>query len=189
EIIREYELYHESAPDNKHTNLKFHVLVTTYDTLIGKDFTAVFKSVPQWEILIIEEGQRRAYLLFKHLNELKTVHHILMTGVNAFNNSIWELFNLMNLLDAEKWANLAEKKYKNLMEELLQELHEDLKPYFLCRTKADVLKLPPKNEVIVPVSMTAIQKEVYMEILGSLAQPSSVNTAVKKSNPNNLLMR
>ncbi|KAF8584595.1 hypothetical protein K439DRAFT_1616581 [Ramaria rubella] len=62
-------------------------------------------------------------------------------------------------------ANLARKKYENLMEELLQELHKDLKPHFLCWTKADVLKLPPKNEVIVPVSMTAIQKEVYMEIL------------------------
>ncbi|KAF8578409.1 hypothetical protein K439DRAFT_1663741 [Ramaria rubella] len=200
EIIRKYELYHESAPDNKHTNLKFHVLVTTYDTLIGKDFTAVFKSVPRWELLIIDEGQRlknEASLLFKRLNELNTVHRILMTGT-PLNNNIRELFNLMNFLDAEKWANLAalEKKYENLTEELLQELHEDLKPYFLRRTKADVLKLPPKNEVIVPVSMTAIQKEVYksilsqnMEILGSLAQPSSVNTAVKKSNLNNVLMQ
>lgn len=62
EIIRKYELYHESVPKN-HTNLKFHVLVTTYETLIGKDFSSVFKAVPRWELLIVDEGQRRTCLM------------------------------------------------------------------------------------------------------------------------------
>ncbi|KAF8497997.1 hypothetical protein JB92DRAFT_2985471 [Gautieria morchelliformis] len=192
-IIRDYELYHKLVPKN-FTNLKFHVLVTTYETLIGKDFTSVFKTVPRWELLVIDEGQRLksdSSLLFRRLNELNTIHRILMTGT-PLNNNIRELFNLMNFLDSDNWNNLnaLEKKYENLSEELLQELHEALKPYFLRRTKAD-------NEVIVPVSMTAIQKEVYksilsqnVDILGSLAQPSSrVNAVVKKSNLNNLLMQ
>ena len=60
EIIRNYELYHEVVPKN-FTDLKFHVLVTTYETLIGKDFTSIFKAVPRWELLVIDEGQRCAY--------------------------------------------------------------------------------------------------------------------------------
>lgn len=57
EIIRSYELYHDSVKSH-FTNLKFHVLVTTYETLIGKDFTSIFKAVPRWELLIVDEGQR-----------------------------------------------------------------------------------------------------------------------------------
>jgi chromodomain-helicase-DNA-binding protein 4 len=103
-IIRDYELYHKSVPKN-FTNLKFHVLVTTYETLIGKEFTSVFKAVPRWELLVIDEGQRctclhvyttpccqvifsifivvksDSSLLFRRLNELNTIHRILMTGV------------------------------------------------------------------------------------------------------------
>lgn len=42
------------------------------------------------------------------------------------NNNIRELFNLMNFLDPNQWNNLndLEKKYEDLSEELLQELHE-----------------------------------------------------------------
>jgi SNF2 family DNA or RNA helicase len=57
DIIRQYELYHDSVRSG-FTNLKFEVLVTTYETLIGKDFSSVFKSVPRWELLIVDEGQR-----------------------------------------------------------------------------------------------------------------------------------
>ncbi|KAF8519115.1 P-loop containing nucleoside triphosphate hydrolase protein [Hysterangium stoloniferum] len=200
DIIRQYELYHDSVTSGC-TNLKFNVLVTTYETLIGKDFSTVFKRVPRWELLIVDEGQRLksdSSLLFKRLNELNALHRILMTGT-PLNNNIRELFNLMNFLDADEWSDLEalEKEHEVLTEDLILKLHERLKPYFLRRTKADVLKLPPKNEVIVPVSMTAIQKEVYksllsqnVEILGSLTQSTSrVNNAIKKSNLNNLLMQ
>lgn len=52
----------------------------------------------------------------------------------------------MNFLDSEKWNDLdeLEKKYETLDEALVSELHESLKPYFLRRTKAGVLQLPPK---------------------------------------------
>lgn len=49
-IIQDYELYHaKHLPSN--TSAKFHVLVTTYETLIGaKDFTPIFKNQPRWEV-------------------------------------------------------------------------------------------------------------------------------------------
>lgn len=59
EIIKRYELSH-SSPVAGTTGSKFHVLVTTYDTVTRpKDFTTVFKSVPRWEVMVIDEGQRR----------------------------------------------------------------------------------------------------------------------------------
>ena len=62
------------------------------------------------------------------------------------NNNIRELFNLMNFLDPQNWDDLPglEAKFETLDESLLSELHEMLKPYFLRRTKAMVLSLPPK---------------------------------------------
>ena len=63
EIVKKYELYHRDRKlDSGMLNLKFHVLVTTYDTAINlKDFGSVFKPVPRWEVLVVDEGQRRKY--------------------------------------------------------------------------------------------------------------------------------
>lgn len=36
---------------------------------------------------------------------------------------------------------------------------------FLRRVKADVLNLPPKHEVIVPISMRSLQREVYKGLM------------------------
>ena len=89
----------------------------------------------------------------------------------------------MNFLDPHEWNNLEslEKEYADLNDDLVKELHERLRPYFLRRIKAEVLKLPPKagpsltesfrtndvlqNEVIVPVTMTSLQREIYKSIL------------------------
>lgn len=58
EVIRRYELTHPTKIQGT-TGAKFHVLVTTYDTITSKDFNTVIKSVPRWEVLIVDEGQRR----------------------------------------------------------------------------------------------------------------------------------
>jgi chromodomain-helicase-DNA-binding protein 4 len=62
------------------------------------------------------------------------------------NNNIRELFNLMNFLDPEEWCDLEalEKQHEELNEELVKELHNRLRPYFLRRVKSEVLELPPK---------------------------------------------
>ncbi|KAI0271427.1 hypothetical protein BC834DRAFT_441990 [Gloeopeniophorella convolvens] len=168
EVIRRYELMHSTKTKGT-IGAKFHVLVTTYDTINSKDF-AVFKSVPRWEFLVVDEGQRLKNdkgLLFKKLNELKVAHRVIMTGT-PLNNNIRELFNLMNFLDPNEWNDLEqlEKDHKELTEDLVKELHNRLRPYFLRRMKGQVLQLPPKNEVIVPVSLTPLQKEIYKSVLG-----------------------
>ena len=83
-------------------------------------------------------------------------------------NNIRELINIMHFVDRKEFDNIKEleQKYSELSHSTVQELHDQLKPYFLRRTKEIVLKnLPPKTEIIVPVSMSSLQKEVYKGIL------------------------
>jgi hypothetical protein len=123
-----------------------------------------FQIHPSLKVLVVDEGQRLkndSSLLFKKLNELNTVHRVIMTGVctihsnhslltpilqTPLNNNIRELFNLMNFLDPGQWHDLEglEKEYKELTEDLVKQLHNKLKPYFLRRIKSEVLQLPPK---------------------------------------------
>jgi chromodomain-helicase-DNA-binding protein 4 len=131
------------------------------------------------------------------------------------------LFNLLNFLDPDQWGDLKalEKQYEELTEELVKSLHTRLRPYFLRRIKTEVLQLPPKvrlfavsnndecqinspskNEVIVPLSMTPLQKEIYRSILSQnldvlkfLSQPAigtkTGKSKIAKTNLNNMLMQ
>lgn len=62
----------------------------------------------------------------------------------------------MHFLDPSEWNDLEalEKEYSELTEELVKQLHERLRPYFLRRIKSEVLKLPPKVSPLVSVSGT-----------------------------------
>ncbi|KAI0654200.1 SNF2 family N-terminal domain-containing protein [Cubamyces menziesii] len=203
DIIKKFELFH-SNPASGTTGAKYHVLVTTYETVTNaKEFTPVFKNMPRWEVLVVDEGQRLksdSSLIFKRLKELNSFHRVIMTGT-PLNNNIRELFNLMNFLDPDQWKDLEQlsKQYEELTDELVKDLHNRLKPYFLRRIKSEVLQLPPKNEVIVPVSMAPLQKEIYrsilsqnLDILRKLAEgtdSSKSNNALTKTNMNNMLMQ
>ncbi|KAJ7783591.1 SNF2 family DNA-dependent ATPase [Mycena maculata] len=197
-IIKEYELEHKEKPPKGHTKAKYHVLVTTYETVTGREFNTVFKNQPRWEVLVVDEGQRLkndSSLLFRKLNELNTLHRVIMTGT-PLNNNIRELFNLMNFLDPDDWNDLEglAQQHETLTEDLVKELHNRLRPYFLRRIKSQVLKLPPKNEVIVPVSMAPLQKEIYrsilshnLDLLNGLTGPGKASGS-SKGKLNNVLM-
>lgn len=47
----------------------------------------------------------------------------------------------------------------------MSRIQDLVQPYFLRRTKEAVLNLPPLTEVIVPVSMSLLQKEVYKSVI------------------------
>jgi SNF2 family DNA or RNA helicase len=55
----------------------------------------------------------------------------------------------MNFLDPEEWNDLEalEQKHETLTEDLVKDLHNRLRPYFLRRIKSQVLKLPPKVDI------------------------------------------
>ncbi|KAG9052818.1 hypothetical protein FS842_009210 [Serendipita sp. 407] len=204
DIIRSHEIFHSEATSGQ-TRLKLHVLVTTYDTFLSKqEWSTVFKAPSRWEVLIVDEGQRlknNESLLFQKLNTIQVGHRVLMTGT-PLNNNLRELFNLMNFIDPDGWHNLKELETQyqqdTLTADLVSELRERLKDYFLRRTK-EILNLPQKHEMIVPVSLTRLQKGIYKSIieanlalLESLVKsgPSSKATSkTSKANLRNILMQ
>lgn len=54
QVILKYEMYHKDT-----TAPKFHVLVTTYETVTHPKEFPVFSRVKRWEMVLIDEGQRR----------------------------------------------------------------------------------------------------------------------------------
>src|SRR5262245_13446400 len=70
-----------------------------------------------------------------------------MVAGTPLQNNIRELFNLMHFVDRHRFSDLKalEKQYSDLSNESVRSLHEAIKPYFLRRTKNEVLgSLPPK---------------------------------------------
>lgn len=58
DIVKKYELFHSKAAPHT-TGAKYHVLITTYDTITNSRDFNIFRSNPRWEVLIVDEGQRR----------------------------------------------------------------------------------------------------------------------------------
>ncbi|KAK4049413.1 hypothetical protein OIV83_004146 [Microbotryomycetes sp. JL201] len=195
-IIEDYELYDLSG------NLKTDVVLATYESLEKNIET--FRGVSRWDALVVDEGQRLKSgtqgLLFNALQSLNIGHHVLLSGT-PLNNNIIELFNLLSFIDPGKWNNLEEltERYAELNPELVEEIRTILKPYFLRRTKDLVLDLPPLTEIVVPVSMSVLQRQIYKNILErnaaaieqiyQRALPSTGYKAkARRTNFNNILM-
>lgn len=163
ETTMKYELF---ARDSK--ELRCHVVVTSYDCAADDSARRFFRSMP-WQALIVDEGQRLKSdktLLYSSLAALKIPFKILLTGTPLQNNAR-ELFNLLQFLDDTVDAAELEQRFQDLNSAKITELHEMIRPFFLRRTKAQVLTfLPPMAQIVVPVSMSTLQKKLYKSILG-----------------------
>lgn len=163
---RDLAYKHELFPENS-KELRCHIVVTSYDAASDDNSRRFLRSV-NWQGLIVDEGQRLKNdknLLYSALGQLKAPFRILLTGTPLQNNQR-ELFNLLHFLDDTYDAAQLEKDYEELDANKISELHDMIRPFFLRRTKAQVLTfLPPMAQIIVPVSMTLVQKKVYRTIL------------------------
>jgi len=148
--------------------VKFNVLLTSYEILLAEAST--LKSV-EWEALIVDEGHRlkkKESKLFQELQAFKANFRLLLSGTPLQNN-LAELFTLMHFLDPIKFASV--EGFKAQLEDLGEEqkvsrLHALLAPHLLRRLKKDVLrKLPPKQEQIVRVELSPMQREFYKSLL------------------------
>ncbi|USW53931.1 Putative helicase, Zinc finger, PHD-type, Zinc finger, FYVE/PHD-type, Chromo-like domain superfamily [Septoria linicola] len=162
DLAWKHELYPDGAKD-----LRCHVVVTSYDAAADENCRKFFKGVP-WQGLIVDEGQRLKNdknLLYSALAALKCPFKILLTGTPLQNNQR-ELFNLLHFLDDSFDAAALELEFAELDHEKIGKLHDMIKPFFLRRTKAQVLTfLPPMAQIIIPVSMSIVQKKLYRSIL------------------------
>ncbi|KAJ3215432.1 hypothetical protein HDU67_000416 [Dinochytrium kinnereticum] len=185
-ILENHVLFNsQSSGRGAFRSLGCHVVVTTYEMATLN--STVFKKV-KWQVGVVDEAHRlknEEAKLFVKLTELDINYKICLT--------------VMSFMNPKEFNNSEEmaKEYKDLNSELVSKLHEQLRPYFLRRTKEEVLKgvLPSKKEVFVPVSMTRVQRELYkaalvrnVDLLTSLKGNSSTKTAAKRSSLNNILI-
>ncbi|KAL8951657.1 MAG: hypothetical protein Q9222_002385 [Ikaeria aurantiellina] len=161
-LSKKYELFPGQDKD-----LRCHVVVTSYDAAQDDDFRKVFRNI-NWQGLVVDEGQRLKNdknILYAALSTLKAPFKVLLTGTPLQNNPR-ELFNLLQFLNNSIDAAKLEQEYTELTKENVPRLHEMLRPFFLRRTKAQVLTfLPPMAQIIVPVTLTVLQKKLYKSIL------------------------
>lgn len=105
--------------------------------------------------------------LFTELKTLPRDHCVLLTGT-PLQNKTEELWALLNFAAPSHFFDLAafSKKYGDLKDaSQVESLHNMLKPFLLRRIKEDVEKsLPPKEETVVEVSLTPLQRKFYMAI-------------------------
>ncbi|KAF3051769.1 hypothetical protein E8E11_010546 [Didymella keratinophila] len=163
EMAYKYELYPNGVKD-----LRAHVVITSYEAATDDSSRKFLRGV-NWAGLITDEGQRLKNdksQLYTALSAVRAPFRLLMTGTPLQNNAR-ELFNLLQFLDDTINAAELEEKYAEMNSENIKELHDMIRPFILRRTKAQVLNkiLPPLGQIILPISMSHLQKQVYKSIL------------------------
>ena len=205
-LTRDYELFPKDTVDASEPktsrkaeirDIKAHIVITSYDSIVEGNTRQSLMKVP-WQGLIVDEGQRlknEKNQLYDILSRFRIPFKVLLTGTPLQNN-VRELFNLLQFLDRSINAAELETKYAHLTEENVVALHELLRPFFLRRTKAQVLTfLPTMAQIIVPVTMSPLQKKVYKSILAknpqlmkSIFSRMGPNASKERVNLNNILM-
>ncbi|KAJ5823461.1 SNF2-related protein [Penicillium robsamsonii] len=194
EMTRKYEMFHENG------TLCCHVVIASYESMADDGAKRVLSSV-NWAGLVVDEGQRLKNdktQLYERLRRMKFGFKLLLTGTPLQNN-IRELFNLVQFIDPTYNAEKLEAQYGGYLDnEQISELHDMIRPCLLRRTKAEVLPfLPPMVQIIIPISMSVVQKKLYKSILQK--NPQLIRSICKKQtgqfkkverhNLNNILMQ
>ncbi|RKU46545.1 hypothetical protein DL546_001370 [Coniochaeta pulveracea] len=195
-VPQDLAYYHELFP-RKSDTMKAHVVVMSYEAAQDTSTKQRFKSV-QFAGLVVDEGHRlknEDSLLYAALVAMKIPFKVLLTGTPLQNNKR-ELFNLLQFLDPKVDAAKLDEEYSELTVDNIPRLHDLIRPFFLRRTKADTLLFLPKMaRVIIPVTMTVLQKEFSQRIMAknsALLQSLMAKDAVKKTDRaslNNILMQ
>ncbi len=174
DVLREYEWYYEDRPHSAEY-LKFDVLVTTYDTLIG-DFD-VISAIP-FRVTVVDEAHRLRNQKGKLLECMREISakgtlqygfqsRVLMSGT-PLQNDLIELWTLLNFIEPFKFPDLDEfmAQFGSMANrEQVESLQQKISPYMLRRVKEDVAKdIPNKEETVIDVELTSIQKQYYRAI-------------------------
>ena len=192
DLAYKYELF-----PNESRDMTAHVVIMSYDSAQDPQTAQRFKSV-RWAGLVVDEGQRLKNdqnLLYQALRTMKIPFRVLLTGTPLQNNKR-ELFNLIQFIDQSQNAEKLDQEFEELDKETLPKLHEKIRPYFLRRTKAGVLKfLPPMAQIILPVTMTVIQEKLSKSIMAKNPQlikaifANDKMKAKERGSLNNILMQ
>ncbi|XP_063769585.1 chromodomain-helicase-DNA-binding protein 8 isoform X2 [Pseudophryne corroboree] len=189
QMIQQYEMYCKDSKGHLIPGAyKFDALITTFEMVLSD--CPELREI-EWRCVIIDEAHRLKNRNCKLLDSLKHMdleHKVLLTGT-PLQNTVEELFSLLHFLEPTQFASEAEflKDFGDLKtEEQVQKLQAILKPMMLRRLKEDVEKnLAPKQETIIEVELTNIQKKYYRAILEK--NFSFLTKGASQSNTPNLL--
>uniref|UniRef100_A0A4W5K3T4 Chromodomain helicase DNA binding protein 9 n=1 Tax=Hucho hucho TaxID=62062 RepID=A0A4W5K3T4_9TELE len=194
QMLQQYEMYSRDPQGCVVRGAyKFHALITTFEMILGgcPELNAI-----EWRCVIIDEAHRLKNKNCKLLEGFKLMnleHKVLLTGT-PLQNTVEELFSLLHFLEPQSFPseNTFMLEFGDLKtEEQVQKLQAILKPMMLRRLKEDVeKKLAPKEETIIEVELTNIQKKYYRAILeknfsflskgvGQANVPNLVNTMME----------
>lgn len=173
------------------------VVITTPEMLVTDDFSELMAM--EWELLVVDEAHRlkshtsKLAVNLRH-DKFRFNHTLLLTGTPIQNN-MSELWSLMNVIDPDTFDDCDEfmERYDNMQtKERVDELHELIRPYILRRLKEDVEKsVPPKEETLIEVEMTVLQKQYYRALYEKNVQflHRDVKKALDGPSLNNLSMQ
>jgi len=160
-------LCHHKLTSNRQKSWMVQVVLTTPEMLVADDHSELGKL--EWELLIVDE----AHQLKNHSSKLANClrddrfvfkHSLLLTGTPIQNN-MNELWTLLNVVNPDLFANCNDfmNNYGDMKsKDKVDELHENIRPYILRRLKEDVEKsVPPKEETLIEVELTVLQKQYY----------------------------
>uniref|UniRef100_A0A8C6PVN7 Chromodomain helicase DNA binding protein 9 n=1 Tax=Nothobranchius furzeri TaxID=105023 RepID=A0A8C6PVN7_NOTFU len=194
QMLQQYEMYFRDAQGRVIRGAyKFQAVITTFEMILGgcPELNAI-----EWRCTIIDEAHRLKNKNCKLLEGFKLMnleHKVLLTGT-PLQNTVEELFSLLHFLEPARFPseNNFMQEFGDLKtEEQVQKLQAILKPMMLRRLKEDVeKKLAPKEETIIEVELTNIQKKYYRAILeknfsflakgaGQSNMPNLVNTMME----------
>ena len=186
------ELADRVDSERRARNFTFDVLLTTYEICMRDD--ATFRKV-SWGSLVVDEGHRLKNidsLLYKTLEQWDMSYPILLTGTPVQNN-LRELYALLSFIDCTKFKpgridRFVDKYSKESQD--MNELHDLMDPYFLRRTKAQVLAdLPEKTSVVLYHGLSQLQKKLYKAILTKDIGVFEKRYGGSQTSMNNILMQ
>ncbi|UKK00702.2 SWI/SNF family transcriptional activator protein [Theileria orientalis] len=159
---------------------KYDIFVTSYEVCcktkgpLGK---------LNWKYLIIDEAHRiknEESKLSEVVRMFKTEYRLLITGTPLQNNlkELWALLNFLfpivfssseefeTVFDLVGPKDLSQEERESRNLQIVARLHGVLRPFMLRRSKRDVLTdMPPKNELLLMVPLSTMQKQLYRDLL------------------------
>lgn len=163
-VINDYEF---SIKTGNITVRLFDVIITTYEmAMAGAEHLMQF----EYGVAIFDEAHRLKNTSSKAaicLRNFSIFHKVLLSGTPIQNNlnELWALFNFIDPLRFDNLNNFLQEFKMERSEDVIK-LQNVLKPLMLRRMKEDVeTSIPMKEETIIEVELTTIQKRYYRAIL------------------------
>lgn len=159
----------KTPPRPRRDCFRFDVLITSYEMCSGNDYGKLAR-IP-WQVMVVDEAHRlknRTSKLSSMLHKNFKFEKILLLTGTPLQNNVEELWTLLNFLDGERFKSkdMFLEQFGELKDSSqVEKLHAELKPFLLRRMKEDVEKsLAPKEETIIEVELTVLQKQYYRAI-------------------------